>query len=1451
MTKDGGEFSITNSNSNYGQLALASSGFRKDAFRRDDVGYITHVIPPKEIEPEIITLEYSSLDVAKIVSTATTNRLYLYQQTNEDILPQTSIQGYKIGSNSVDKLNLNISSSGSDVNYYARIIMPSTENTSNEVTSVKTINVGRVGTANSISSNIVTFSENHQLISGESIRVISENGRLPDGLSSNQVYFAINTSADQIKIAATKNDALSGTAISINNLGGNLKVESRVSDKIAGDIGHPIQYDGNQWYINVATSSIDNTLYPAIISLGTSGLGNATSRTYISRTIDNRGLGERIYKLRYIIPSASGITSARPPRQSFVIQESNDVTGRNDTEVALQYSPSSVTMNNQSEMRNFRFINGATWNNSTKVTQYSTEVPHGLTIGSKVLIENVKSGTNLTGIAGSGFNGTFTVSGISSAKGFSVTGRNYDPGTFSTNTSNRVISLPTYKKIQGNTNLYIYNVDRVQDYIGGEQDGIYNLTVVASNNTPQISPFNDSSSFAFSQPIRNLYPQLDRDNPLSDPKSSTSYALPQPLGDVVVDEVQNSITREAFDEFGYEMSVGVGITDISSTSASAHKIFTSYDHGLNRITNVSISTAGSNYGNGTSAVENLYNARLVGSATGDHATARITVSAAGAITGVKIISGGSNYVVGDVLSVIGTATTTGFTTGYLTVSSIYNNVGDIVKISGITSESYSGFNDLYKITGITDTKQFAVSSRVNITGTSSVGIGSVVTSKAFAEVTGQSLTVSGFVFNNAVGLATITTVENHGLRVNNKISFGGAEYDFWNKDFIVTQNNGLNSFVINTGITTITSGNTGIAGYIPGITAQSGTLTRYVNRYAGNVGVTTTLSSVVNTSTTDEINIQGITNLNLNIGDYLKIEDEIVRIKTTVLNNPVKVFRGLFGTQATTHVDNSVVKKILISPIELRQSSIIRASGHTFEYVGYGAGNYSTALPDRQAEQPDFKEQLLSQSLRSNGGVNVYTGMNDRGDFYIGNKRISSVTGNEEVFDKPVPTTTGDDIFSENQDVTGVDIINPMEVNISRGLKVEGGSDSDIVSEFNGPVVFSEKITSTSVDGIESNNIFLQGDTTVSRKYTVGLTKPTLSGNPGDIVFKANPVKGSSSGWIYTTDNGWYEFGSVSGSETQNIIFPDSIGINTSAMFQSGLFQVGIGTQIFHIDNNGGVGIGVTANIPTGGTGLRVGVGSIYGSFVGDGSGITNLPLDSKWKEVNDFKNLTPGSNQKLSVPYKTGDTNNFFVSIGDNTSNNTGEALLSQGRSVFDGLVSMGSNLNIFGKLTISTSDVSGYTHGDYSSYYSDSRVGNFELINVTSGKVHANDIFAENFQAGKTSSEYTATFPTAPGIQINTNGKIGIGTATPRTGLDLRCADVELGVYHEIVNDVVLNDVGDSTDEIEIDISKGLNWKVTPVRAISRVKIIDPSYYSDGSSLYDNQSINISLKIIQGSSA
>ena len=214
---------------------------------------------------------------------------------------------------------------------------------------------------------------------------------------------------------------------------GSLKLISRVSDKNAGDIGHPIQFDStnSQWYIKVALAATENSIYPTIVSLGTTDLGSATPRTFFNRRTDARSGLDKTYRMRYVIPSDSASTG-RPPTEGFILQESNTSIASTDGEIQTYFGSGSIT--NVNQQRNFRFIAGASWD-GTSVT-VDTELPHNLRTGSQVEINNIKSGNNTTGAGNSGFNGLFTVSGIGSAKQFSV-GLTTDPGTFSSDTSTR------------------------------------------------------------------------------------------------------------------------------------------------------------------------------------------------------------------------------------------------------------------------------------------------------------------------------------------------------------------------------------------------------------------------------------------------------------------------------------------------------------------------------------------------------------------------------------------------------------------------------------------------------------------------------------------------------------------------------------------------------------------------------------------------------------------------------------------------------------------------------------------------------------------------------------------------------------------------------------------------------------------------------------------------------
>ena len=121
--------------------------------------------------------------------------------------------------------------------------------------------------------------------------------------------------------------------------------------------------------------------------------------------------------------------------------------------------------------------------------------------------------------------------------------------------------------------------------------------------------------------------RTNRDTPVSDPAETKSFAVPDTIGKVVVDNPQHSLTKETLNKFVNDSDIGIGVTNIVSTTGSAHTITTTLEHGLNRVVKIGISSGGAGYGSG--AAGDLYNATLVSigsSTTGEGATAKLTVN---------------------------------------------------------------------------------------------------------------------------------------------------------------------------------------------------------------------------------------------------------------------------------------------------------------------------------------------------------------------------------------------------------------------------------------------------------------------------------------------------------------------------------------------------------------------------------------------------------------------------------------------------------------------------------------------------------------------------------------------------------------------------------------------------------------------------------------------------------
>jgi hypothetical protein len=212
-------------------------------------------------------------------------------------------------------------------------------------------------------------------------------------------------------------------------------------------------------------------------------------------------------------------------------------------------------------------------------------------------------------------------------------------------------------------------------------------------------------------------------------------------------------------------------------------------------------------------------------------------------------------------------------------------------------------------------------------------------------------------------------------------------------------------------------------------------------------------------------------------------------------------------------------------PIELRRHSIQRSGNHTFEYTGFGPGNYSTAFPQAQVEVLTFEQVRLSQSLKEAAGVSFYSGLNSNGDLFIGNQIINPVTGQ----------ITQNDIAQLNvigEENTTIQTFS--ELVLTDKLTVLGGASNQLQSLFAGPVTFQGKLTSD-LDLQVKKLTYTNPDGTILKSTLMapdnGLGLPNLSGittyttpTDGDIVYNTSWTPGKNLGWMYY--NGvWTKFG--------------------------------------------------------------------------------------------------------------------------------------------------------------------------------------------------------------------------------------------------------------------------------------------------------------------------------------
>ena len=1022
----GADASITNSNSNFGQFSLYAEGFKKESFTKDDKGYITSIVPPKAIVSEESNIDWISLDVGLTTSVGISSHLYLFGFTAQDDIPPTVIQGYRVGAKNDDKLYVNIGAATSEATIY---MVNQAIGAGSTIATGTNISEKRYRVTSGPDVNNVLTIGFHDIKTGESVRILSDRGDLPENITENLVYYAIYDSNTTIKLASSKTNADNGNALTIYG-GTNLSVVSFISDKEAGDIGHPVQYDPvyKNWFIHV---NIGNQIYNA---LRTEGVRNLTVRTepgFVKRFDDSRSLDDKIYKVQVVIPKEA--FNSKDPSEGFILQESSSTGPRANTDLTTN----TITSLDFDFQRNTRLISTCTYNAGTNTVTVVTDLPHNLKVGDNVNIKKVSSTTNVAADDNIGFNGTFTVTAVSD-KQFQYLNTDVDDithtvGTFLNNTNNRDINLPRFERNDLQSDLYIYRKETISPYIYEVQDGIYQLYLLNFDNAIEEEFTNDR----YSQRISDFYPQYDKDNIDDNPPPAKTYAKRSPLGAVVTNDLKNSVTRETIDKFTTDFGLGISITGIT-TSVGISTLTLSKEHNLSGIATVASFAGGNGYNSGT-----FYNVKLFndGTATWDGATAKVTVSAGGSITAIDIIAGGSGYTNGEQLdfdtSVIGAGVGAGITISTVGLSSA---IGDTVQITGIGTTS-GGY---FRISSFPAKNQIAIHHRA--------GLDPRIISGQYLSHVGPTITVSSSTFDATTGITTFTCLSAHGLLAGNSFVAKNSS-DANLGQFFVKEKVGINTFSAITG-SSVSSPGFILKTFYSANNADPANFGGRTVTFYGNE--TLTLSEDVTTQTSFAVSsATGIsTATRFSVGTYIQIDNEIMRVTSSILtganNNKLNVARGQLGTLREDHLIGSLIKKIKPIAVEFRRPSVLRASGHTFEYLGYGPGNYSTGLPQVQVRTLTEQESYLAQAQETSGGNVAYTGMDNNGDFFIGNTKYSSSSGTQTTFDIPTPTVTG-------QNTTRLSVVFD-EVLVKERIRVEGGSSSTALSQFDGPVTFNNEV---------------------------------------------------------------------------------------------------------------------------------------------------------------------------------------------------------------------------------------------------------------------------------------------------------------------------------------------------------------------------------------------------------
>ena len=565
LIENGGDYSITNSNSNFGTQALIADGFRPDSFTLDKKGKITHIVPPQALGTQETDVPYYPLDVQKsrdgVPADGRGNKLYLFEQTDPNNTPVFDINQYKTGGRIGDKIYANLTNpTTSRIEEYEAAIDPSG------------IEEHQISTISTTDNSFTTASTNN-FETATPIRIYSSTGYLPLGMESNRLYYAIKINNTSFKIAPSEEDARAGAGgaersiVSLRSqipLNAQLSVKAYVSDTnpelprfdvtvnanqetfSTGTFAHGFTTGDKVFFKRRIVSGVTQTgALPLIQAGGTQTSLSLTTEYYVHVPIGSDGTPDAFtFK---IADSESNANNDVP----IPIDTNGDVNQltvyRNIQKSPLRYDP---------EQSNW-FIS---------VKSDITNTIHPIFTSSNTA--NIYSNPSLSNTENAFFrrlsddrdlpDRTYRLRYVIPKTelnarpplvGYVIRRKTNDSGQIMEyNTANSSGNTADFDRVY-----FVYRIDTILAHIPGEQDGIYYLTVLMADVAPLGAQFNSpTDTFGFlkySQDVGKIYPDLDKDNPLADPAAAVSVADNLIHGLVYQNDDRASITKECIEEF--------------------------------------------------------------------------------------------------------------------------------------------------------------------------------------------------------------------------------------------------------------------------------------------------------------------------------------------------------------------------------------------------------------------------------------------------------------------------------------------------------------------------------------------------------------------------------------------------------------------------------------------------------------------------------------------------------------------------------------------------------------------------------------------------------------------------------------------------------------------------------------------------------------------------------------